>query len=317
VTSNAIDRRGAEHSASLRSRVGSPDAGDADTDQGGAGGRPSGPEAHGTKPSWRRVGAVRPLGIGIVTLWLSVIVLLPLAALTVAAFEDGWAGFWEAVTAPAAIATLQVTVVVSAVVAVINAVTGTLIAWVLVRDDFRGKRFVNAIIDLPFALPTIVASIVLLSLYGPNSPIGLQLNATRWGLIVALLFVTLPFVVRSVQPVLIESDREVEEAAASLGASSWTTFRRVVLPTLGPAILSGTGLAFARAIGEYGSVVLIGGNIPRETQVASQYIQQQIEIDRPVNAAAVSVVLLAIAFVTLLLLRVVAGRTQRQEERDA
>ncbi len=187
----------------------------------------------------------------------------------------------------------------------------------LVRDDFRGKRFVNAIIDLPFALPTIVASIVLLSLYGPNSPIGVQLNATRWGLIVALLFVTLPFVVRSVQPVLIEADREVEEAAASLGASSWTTFRRVVLPTLAPAILSGTGLAFARAIGEYGSVVLIGGNIPRETQVASQYIQQQIEIDRPVNAAAVSVVLLAIAFVTLLLLRVVAGRTQRREERDA
>ncbi|WP_404391331.1 sulfate ABC transporter permease subunit CysT [Humibacillus xanthopallidus] len=260
---------------------------------------------------------VRPFGIGVVTLWLSVIVLLPLAALTVAAFEDGWAGFWEAVTAPSAIATLQVTVLVSAVVAVINAVTGTLIAWVLIRDDFRGKRFVNAIIDLPFALPTIVASIVLLSLYGPNSPINLQLNATRSGLIVALLFVTLPFVVRSVQPVLIEADREVEEAAASLGASNWTTFRRVVLPTLAPAVLSGTGLSFARAIGEYGSVVLIGGNIPRETQVASQYIQQQIEIDRPVNAAAVSVVLLAIAFVTLLLLRFVASRTQRREERDA
>ncbi len=326
MTSNAIDRRGAEHSASPRSRPGSPkgldaadaaDGADGVTDGGGAGGRPIGPEAHGTKPRWRRVGAVRPIGIGVVTLWLSVIVLLPLAALTVAAFDDGWAGFWEAVTSPAAIATLQVTVLVSAIVAVINAVTGTLIAWVLVRDDFRGKRLVNAIIDLPFALPTIVASIVLLSLYGPNSPIGVHLNATRSGLIVALLFVTLPFVVRSVQPVLIEADREVEEAAASLGASSWTTFRRVVLPTLAPAILSGTGLAFARAIGEYGSVVLIGGNIPRETQVASQYIQQQIEIDRPVNAAAVSVVLLAIAFVTLLLLRVVAGRTQRREERDA
>jgi sulfate transport system permease protein len=260
---------------------------------------------------------VRPLGIGIVTLWLSVIVLLPLAALTVAAFSEGWAGFWEAVTAPAAIAALAVTVLVSAVVAVINAVTGTLIAWVLVRDDFRGKRFVNAIIDLPFALPTIVASIVLLSLYGPNSPIDVHLNATRWGLIVALLFVTLPFVVRSVQPVLIEADREVEEAAASLGASGWTTFRRVVLPTLAPAILSGTGLAFARAIGEYGSVVLIGGNIPRQTQVASQYIQQQIETDRPVNAAALSVALLAIAFATLLLLRVVSSRTQRREERDA
>ncbi len=259
----------------------------------------------------------RPLGIGVVTLWLSVIVLLPLAALTVAAFDEGLAGFWEAVTAPAAVAALWVTVLVSAIVALVNAVVGTLVAWVLVRDEFRGKRFVNAVIDLPFALPTIVASIVLLSLYGPNSPIGVELNATRWGLVVALLFVTLPFVVRSVQPVLIEADHEVEEAAASLGASTWTTFRRIVLPTLAPAILSGTGLAFARAIGEYGSVVLIGGNIPRETQVASQYIQQQIEIDRPLNAAAVSVALLAIAFVTLLLLRVVSGRSQRREERDA
>ncbi|CAN7529264.1 sulfate ABC transporter permease subunit CysT [Terrabacter sp. LjRoot27] len=262
-------------------------------------------------------GLRRPLGIGIVTLWLSVIVLLPLAALTVAAFDEGLAGFWEAVTAPAALASLWVTVLVSAVVALVNAVLGTLVAWVLVRDEFRGKRFVNAFIDLPFALPTIVASIVLLSLYGPSSPIGVELNATRWGLVVALLFVTLPFVVRSVQPVLIEADRDVEEAAASLGATTWTTFRRVVLPTLAPAILSGTGLAFARAIGEYGSVVLIGGNIPRETQVASQYIQQQIEIDRPLNAAAVSVALLAIAFVTLLLLRVVSSRSQRREERDA
>jgi sulfate transport system permease protein len=252
--------------------------------------------------------------VGVATLWLSVIVLLPLAALTVAAFEDGWAGFWEAVTAPAALASLRVTVLVSALVACLNAVMGTLIAWVLVRDTFPGQRVVNALIDLPFALPTIVASIVLLSLYGPSSPIGVQLNATTWGLAVALAFVTLPFVVRSVQPVLIEADREVEEAAASLGASSWTTFRRIVLPTLGPAIASGTGLAFARAIGEYGSVVLIGGNIPRETQVASQYIQQQIEIDRSVNAAAVSVALLLIAFATLLVLRWVSGRQQRREE---
>ena len=259
---------------------------------------------------------MRPLGIGIVTLWLSVIVLLPLAALTAAAFSEGWAGFWEAVTAPAAIAALRVTVLVSAVVAVINAVTGTLIAWVLVRDDFRGKRFVNAIIDLPFALPTIVASIVLLSLYGPNSPIGLHLNATRWGLGVALAFVTLPFVVRSVQPVLIELDRDVEEAAASLGASNTTTFRLVVLPTLAPAIISGAGLAFARAVGEYGSVVLIGGNIPHQTQVVSQYIQQQIEIDRPANAAAVSVALLSISFLTLFLLRLWGSRAQRREERS-
>lgn len=258
-------------------------------------------------------GAGRALGVGVVSLWLTVIVLLPLAALTVASFEDGLAGFWEAVTAPVALAALRVTVLVSVVVALVNAVMGTLVAWVLVRDDFPGKRLVNALIDLPFALPTIVASIVLLSLYGPSSPVNIHLNATKWGLIVALTFVTLPFVVRSVQPVLIETDRDVEEAAASLGADNWTTFRRVVLPTLAPAVVSGTGLAFARAIGEYGSVVLVGGNIPRETQMASQYIQQQIEIDRPANAAAVSVVLLAIAFLTLFVLRLYVGRAQRRE----
>ncbi|MGW5148410.1 sulfate ABC transporter permease subunit CysT [Rhodococcus koreensis] len=262
----------------------------------------------------RVTGAVGPLGIGIATLWLSVIVVLPLAALTVASFGDGIAGFVDAITSPVAVASLRVTVVVSVVVAVINVIMGTLIAWVLVRDEFPGKRVVNALIDLPFALPTIVASIVLLSLYGPESPIGVHLNATQPGLIVALAFVTLPFVVRSVQPVLIEVDKEVEEAAASLGADNVTIFRKVVLPTLTPAIISGAGLAFARAIGEYGSVVLIGGNIPRETQVASQYIQQQIEIDRPAAAAAVSVALLAIAFVTLFALRVFASRGQRREE---
>ena len=270
------------------------------------------PAGEGHRP--RRV-PTRALGVGVVGLWLSVLVLLPLAALTVASLEEGVAGFWDAVTAPAALGALRTTLLVSVVVALVNAVMGTLIAWVLVRDEFPGQRIVNALIDLPFALPTIVASIVLLSLYGPNSPVGVQLNATRWGLVVALAFVTLPFVVRSVQPVLIELDREVEEAAASLGASNATTFRRVVLPTLAPAIISGAGLAFARAVGEYGSVVLIGGNIPRETQVVSQYIQQQIEIDRPVNAAAVSVALLSISFLTLFVLRLWGGRAQRREER--
>ena len=264
----------------------------------------------------RRVtGTVGPLAIGVSVLWLSIIVLLPLAALTFTALSGGLGEFWDAVTAPAALAALRVTLGTSAVVALFNVVMGTLIAWVLVRDDFRGKSLVNALIDLPFALPTIVASIVLLSLYGPNSPVGVHLNATTAGLAVALAFVTLPFVVRAVQPVLIEADREVEEAAASLGASNWTIFRRVLLPTLAPAILSGGGLAFARAIGEYGSVVLIGGNIPGVTQVASQYIQQQIEIDRPANAAAVSVVLLLVAFLVLLVLRLVAGVQQRREEK--
>ena len=269
------------------------------------------------RPARRRrvTGTVGPLAIGVSVLWLSIIVLLPLAALTFTALSGGLGEFWDAVTAPAALAALRVTLGTSAVVALFNVVMGTLIAWVLVRDDFRGKSLVNALIDLPFALPTIVASIVLLSLYGPNSPVGVHLNATTAGLAVALAFVTLPFVVRAVQPVLIEADREVEEAAASLGASNWTIFRRVLLPTLAPAILSGGGLAFARAIGEYGSVVLIGGNIPGVTQVASQYIQQQIEIDRPANAAAVSVVLLLVAFLVLLALRLVAGVQQRREEK--
>jgi sulfate transport system permease protein len=261
------------------------------------------------------VGRANGLTLGIVTLWLSLIVLLPLAALTAASVEEGWAGFWDAVTAPTALAALGTTILISAGVALLNVVAGTLIAWVLVRDRFPGKRVVDALIDLPFALPTIVASIVLLSLYGPSSPIGVELNATRWGVGTALAFVTLPFVVRSVQPVLIELDADVEQAAASLGAGNWATFRRVVLPALTPAIVSGGGLAFARAIGEYGSVVLIGGNIPRETQVASQYIQQQIETDRPVAAAAVSVALLLVSFSTLLVLQFVAGRAHdRQEE---
>ncbi|MBO0856553.1 MAG: sulfate ABC transporter permease subunit CysT, partial [Nocardia sp.] len=247
-------------------------------------------------------------------LWLSVIVLLPLAALAFHSFDHGWSGFWDAVTAPAALDALRVTVLVSIVVALLNVVMGTLVAWVLVRDEFPGKGFVNALIDLPFALPTIVASIVMLSLYGPESPIKVHLNATQPGVVLALAFVTLPFVVRAVQPVLMEADIEVEQAAISLGADNWTTFRRIVLPSLVPAIVSGGGLAFSRAIGEYGSVVLIGGAVPGRTLVASQYIQQQIEVDRPTNAAAVSVALLAISFLVLIVLRLFADRTARKEQ---
>ncbi len=254
------------------------------------------------------------LTAGVVALWLSVLVLLPLAALAATSLTGGPGAFWEAVTAPAALAALRITTGISAAVALLNAVAGTLIAWVLVRDDFPGKGLVNAVIDLPFALPTIVASIVLLSLYGPESPAGVHLNATGWGVAVARGFVTLGLVVRAVQPVLIEADREAEEAAASLGAGNRTIFTRIVLPALVPAILSGTGLAFARAIGEYGSVVLIGGNVPRETQVVSQYIQQQIEVGRPGHAAAVSVVLLVIAFAVLFALRLVSGAGQRRME---
>ncbi len=258
---------------------------------------------------------VSPLGIGVAGLWLSIIVLLPLAAIAVQAFGSGWSGFWGAVTDSGALDALGVTIGVSIVVALINVVFGTLIAWVLVRDDFWGKGFVNAIIDLPFALPTIVASLVLLSLYGPNTPINIHLNATQPALVIALTFVTLPFVVRQVQPVLIELDTDVEEAASVLGASNATIWWKIVAPALLPSILTGAGLAFTRAIGEFGSVVLIGGNIPGKTQVASQYIQQQIEIDEPVDAAAISVVLLLIAFLVLLGLRIVGRRqTHREEE---
>src|SRR6476660_2498196 len=199
------------------------------------------------------------LRVGAATLWLSVIVLLPLAAILWQAAGGGWAAFWAAGTSNAAVESFRVTLTVSIGVTVINLVFGLLVAWVLTRDDFPGKRLVDAVIDLPFALPTIVASLVMLALYGPKSPVGLHLQHTKWGIGIALLFVTLPFVVRSVQPVLLELDREVEEAAASLGASNPVIFTHVVMPALLPSLLSGAGLAFSRAIGEFGSVVLIGG----------------------------------------------------------
>jgi sulfate transport system permease protein len=240
------------------------------------------------------------LGGGIAMLYLSLVVLIPLAAVVSKAFENGWASFWDAVTGEQAIAALKLTVGVSFAVVLINAVIGTVIAWVLVRDDFRGKQLVNAIIDLPFALPTIVAGLTLLALYGPRGPVGIDVAYTRTAVLVALLFVTLPFVVRAVQPVLIELDRDMEEAAASLGAGNFTIFRRIILPNLLPAIFAGAALAFARSIGEFGSLVLISGNLPFKTEVSSVFIFGQIESDRVVTAAAVSVVLLAISFVVLL-----------------
>jgi sulfate/thiosulfate transport system permease protein len=171
---------------------------------------------------------------------------------------------------------------------------------VLVRDDFRGKNLLNSIIDLPFALPTIVAGLTLLALYGPRGPLGINVAFTRFSIVLALLFVTLPFVVRAVQPVLMELDREVELAAESLGATKLVTFRRIILPSLAPAIIAGGGLAFARAVGEFGSLVLITGNLPFKTQVASVFIFSQVESDNVTGAAAVSVVLLLLAFVVLL-----------------
>lgn len=246
------------------------------------------------------------LGPGLASLYLSVIVLIPLAAVVARSAEDGTGAFWEAISSPQAVSSLKLTLAVSAFVAAVNAVAGTLIAWVLVRDEFRGKGIVNSLIDLPFALPTIVAGLTLLALYGPNSPFGLNAGFTRAGVLLALLFVTLPFVVRAVQPVLLELDRDMEEAAASLGARPLTIFRRVVLPNLLPAILSGVSLGFARSLGEFGSVVLISGNIPYSTEVASVYIFGQVESDNVTGAAAVSVVLLAVALVIMLVISLIS-----------
>jgi len=242
------------------------------------------------------------LGLGLATIYLSLIVLIPLAAVVWRSRQDGWSGFWGSVTAPEAASALKLTIVVSVMVAIVNLVMGTLIAWVLVRDSFPGKRFVEMLIDLPFALPTIVAGLVLLSLYGPNSPLHVNLAYSRAGVMVALLFVTLPFVVRTVQPVLLELDPQMEEAAASLGASRVVAFRRIMLPSLLPAMLAGTALAFARSISEFGATVLISGNLPFQTQVAAVNIAGQIESDNTTGAAAVSTVLLVVALVALLLL---------------
>jgi sulfate transport system permease protein len=243
------------------------------------------------------------LGLGVATLWLSIIVLLPLAAVVVRSFDDGAGTFWDAVTSRQALAALRFTLLVSLGCAAINVVTGTLIAWVLVRDRFPGKRIINALIDLPFALPTIVAGITLMALYGSNSPVGINVAFTQTAVLLALLFVTLPFVIRAVQPVLIELDREMEQAAISLGASNLTVFRRIILPNLVPAILSGAALAFARAVGEFGSVVLISGNIPLKTQVSSVYIFKLIESDSEISASAVAVVLLLISLIVLIGIR--------------
>jgi sulfate transport system permease protein len=241
--------------------------------------------------------------VGVATLWLSLIVLLPLAAVVVRSLDGGAGAFWDAVTSRQAIAALRFTVLVSLLTAAINAVAGTLIAWVLVRDRFPGKRVVNALIDLPFALPTIVAGLTLLLLYGPKTPIGVNVAYTQAAVLLALLFVTLPFVIRSVQPVLIELDRDMEEAALSLGARNLTIFRRIVLPNLAPAILSGAALAFARAVGEFGSLVLISGSTPFDTQVSSIYVFKLIESDAPVSAAAVSTVLLLVSLLVLIGIR--------------
>jgi len=266
----------------------------------------SAPAAHrsaSTPPSaLRAIGRVarKAGGPALAVTYLSLLVLLPVAALITNAFSGGWSEFWAAVTQPEAVAALEFTLAISAIVAVINSVAGLAIAFVLVRDDFRGKGLLSALIDLPFALPTIVAGLTLLALYGVDSPFHVDLAGTRLGVGAALLFVTLPFCVRSVQPVLAELDAEVEEAAASLGATQRQVLRRVILPSILPAVLAGAGLAFARAVGEFGSVILISGNLPFKTEVASSWIFGLVQSDDDPAASSVSILLVAIALLVLL-----------------
>jgi len=254
------------------------------------------------------------LGPGLAATYLGFIVLIPIAALVWQSVGQGLDAFIAAITTPQAIAALQLTFMSSLVVVLINAVMGTLVAWVLVRDDFPGKGIIDSLIDLPFALPTIVTGLTLLALYGPRSPFGINIAYQPISIMIALLFVTLPFMVRSVQPVLLELDRDMEEAAASLGANSLTVIRRVVLPNLFPAILTGGALAFARCMGEFGSVVLISGNIPGKTEVASVYIKGLVEGDQPGAAAAVSIVLLVTSLVLLTLFDIIRRRISRHSE---
>ena len=260
------------------------------------------------------VGGGAALLRGTVTLYLSLIVVLPLTAVVWRSTRDGWGAFWEAATQPQALAALRLTFAVAALVAAGNVVVGTVIAWVLVRDRFAGQRVVNALIALPFALPTIVAGITLLALYGSSSPVGVNVAYSRAGVVLALAFVTLPFVVRSVQPVLLTMEPDMEEAARCLGAGPLTSFRRIVLPTITPALLSGAALAFARAVGEFGSVVILSGNIPYRTEVASVHVFSLVENDDVGSAAAVSVVLLARSVLVLAALNLIQRRRTRHAE---
>ena len=269
------------------------------------------PPARRARPGGARIA---PLGFGLLAgTYASALILLPIAALVWKAQGMGLHGLWTTLSAPDARSAFELTIACSLIVVAINAVFGTMLAWVLERDEFIGKRFVNALIDLPFALPTIVAGLTLIALYGQRSPIGINIAYTRTAIVVALAFVTLPFVVRSVQPVLRELDRDAEQAAMSLGASPFVTFRRVILPALVPAIASGCSLAFAKAVGEFGSVVLISGNIPLKTQVASVAIFGHLESSDVRGATALAVLLLAISLAVLLLIGIFERLARRHE----
>ncbi len=236
---------------------------------------------------------------GISLAFLSLMVLLPISALAANAAGAGWSQLWQALTYAPDLSAIELTVGASAAVVAINAIFGTILAWVLVRDEFPGKWLVNTVVDLPFALPTVVAGVILLALYGPYSPVHVNVFGTRLAIGLGLLFVTLPFIARAVQPVLMSMDREMEEAAAVLGAKPFSIFIRVVLPNLAPALLAGAGLAFARALGEFGSVVILSSNIPNKTQVISLVIQGDIANGQVGQAACLSIFLLGLSLLVL------------------
>ncbi len=259
------------------------------------------------------------LTLGYTLLYLSLIVLIPLSALLFKTFTLTWAEFWAAVSSPRVVASYQLTFGASLAAALVNVVFGLLVAWVLVRYTFPGKKIVDALVDLPFALPTAVAGISLTALLAGNGwvgqwfePYGIQLAFNRNGVIIALIFVTLPFVVRTVQPVLEDAERELEEAATCLGATRWQTFSRVILPTILPALLTGFALAFARAVGEYGSVVFIAGNIPMVSEITPLIIIGRLEQYDYAGATAVASVMLVISFVLLLIINGLQGWQRRR-----
>ena len=258
--------------------------------------------SHAARPSRARSALSWAPVPGAAAVWLSLVVLVPLATLLSNAFTGGLHQMWAEITNRETVASIRLAVLCSVAVVLVNTLLGTVIAWQLVRDRFVLNRVISAFVDLPFALPTIVAGATLLAVYGPGSPLHLDVAFTRWSLLFALAFVTLPFSVRSVQPVLEALDRETEEAATSLGASPWMTFRRVTLPSLSPALLAGAGLSFARALGEYGSVSLVSGNVPYKTEVASVRIYGLIQSDDLAAAAATALALFVITIVVLTVL---------------
>ena len=256
--------------------------------------------------------------LGLTLVYLSLLVLIPLAALVLKTTDMSWVQFWQTVTTPRALATYKLTLGTAFAAALVNAVFGLIVAWVLVRYSFPGRRVIDGFVDLPFAMPTAVAGIALTSIYAPNGwvgsylePLGVKVAFTPLGILVALTFIGLPFVVRTVQPVLQDVEAELEEAAASLGAGRWHTFTRVILPVILPALLTGFTLAFARALGEYGSVVFISGNQPMRTEITTLLIMTKLEQYDYAGATAIATVMLSVSLALLLLINALHGWARR------